>query len=242
MKRFERNYGLSLKCNGNTIINEICSTSTSPKVAIYGNSYAMHLVYGFKEIFKEYSFVQLTQDSCSPFSLLELKKFGNSTCSSFNKNSLDTILNNKSINLVIVSSTFTDLLEEENFNFFKKQIMILEENGIKVIIFSPTPTQKDAKNIGRCLFFYSKNSNSDKCDFFIKELHFNYNEIISRLELLANNNYISVINLSDALCNSNKCFAKLNNKLIYEDTAHLTREGSEYIFYFFKDKLKNLIM
>ena len=241
MKRFERNYGLSLKCNGNTIINETCSTSPSPIVAVYGNSYAMHLVYGFKEIFNEYSFVQLTQDSCSPFSLLEKKKLGNNPCSSFNKNSIETIIDNKSIKLVIVSSSFSDLLEEENFNFFKQQIMILEKNDIKVIIFGPTPTPFYPKNIGRCLFFSLKNNNLEKCDFFLKELNSEYKEIINKLKLLINKNSVSLINLSDALCDSNKCYTSLNSKLIYEDTVHLTREGSEYIFYFFQNKLKTLM-
>ena len=241
IKRFERNYGLSLKCNGNTTINERCSTSLSPEVAIYGNSYAMHLVYGFREIFKDYSFVQLTQDSCSPFSLLELKKFGNNSCSSFNKNSMNTILNNKSINLVIVSSSFSDLLEEENFNFFKQQIMILEKNDIRVIIFGPTPTPSYSKNIGRCLFFSSKYGNLEKCDFFAKDIHSDYKKTINKLKLLTNNNSISLINLSDVICDLNKCYTSLNKKLIYEDTIHLTREGSEYIFNFFKNKLKILM-
>lgn len=233
--RLVSNVGLSLKCNGNTEVSPICSTSNEPKVAIYGNSFAMHLVDGFIDSFPEIGIVQLTQDSCEPFKAIKKKKLGKKSCALFNQKSLHTILTTPSIKVVIISSPFSSIISSPSMDDFNNVIRLLEKEEKQVIIIGPTPTNKE--DHGKCFARNHADNQVEKCNFPRADIFPSYHKIMKQLRLVEQNTNVTLIELTDIICNKSTCNIIDDQVLIFRDTHHLSREGSRFIF----DKIKHLI-
>ena len=134
------NNGLSRQCNGNYSINQACSTGVNPSTAIFGNSYAMHLMDGFISTYPKVAFVQLTQDTCSPYKSNQVKRLGKNDCNMFFESSMATLTQNSEIRNVIISSDFGSLVFDNNINHFKDALQSLKDKGKKVILIGPTLT------------------------------------------------------------------------------------------------------
>lgn len=233
-KRLEFNTGLSMSCNGNYSINSSCSTASYPSSAIFGNSYAMHLVDGFVSTYPNHSFVQLTQDSCSPYKSIQATKFGKIDCNKFYEYSMDTMKKNDEIKNVIISSPFLNLLEGDNTNSFKMTIQSLTKSNKRVIIVGPTVD--NANDTAKC--FISNRNSFENCNFLrnsIKEDHF---KKILALKNIASEMNAEFFDLTDIICDKTTCHASLGTYLIYRDAGHLSREGSRYVIQQLHDKLK----
>lgn len=230
-KRLVNNVGLSLKCNGNTSINATCSTSATPEFAFLGNSYAMHLVDGFKTLYPDKSFVQLTQDSCSPYSYSrvgETKNAGKLACSEFLNLALSTIRNTASIKTVFISSPFGDLVKDENVQAFEKTIKNLLAANKRVIIIGAPPS--NGTNFGKCFMHHQTTQDFEQCNFKRKSLESAYFDSVSRLKSLALKNNIKFLDLTNILCDTHLCKTSVGDILIYRDSGHLSVEGSYYVF------------
>ena len=226
-ERLQNNFGLSIKCNGNHIINSDCATSDTPEVAILGNSYAMHLIDGFKS-YNTINFAQLT-NTC-PFNKDTVVDKRN--CSKFWNEAVQTIIDSKTIRHVIISSHFNTILEEKNHIYFQEILTKLKISKKNIYIIGPTPY--NGIDFAKC---YLKNKNNfSNCNFDKNTVDRKFFQIVKMLDELSFKNNITFIDITNIICNENNCRSFVNNQLIYRDPGHLSREGSKYIFSIINEK------
>lgn len=246
------NYGLSAQCNPSFdkqgALKKECNTSSQPQVAIWGDSYAMHLVPGL--IQKNQSIAQITKSYCGPLlGIAPVTAEYNSTwakaCLMFNKNALEYIVNNDSITHVVISSSLSQYTMFDNGSFLTDEKKIRQssselknalqqtitelQNHNKIpIIISPPP--RSGFDIGNCLV--RKHSDvaifRESCDIIYSDYVKHERDIISLLDDVSKTTF--VINLSEELCNDTKCKTSLNSVPLYRDTGHLSIQGSKTIF------------
>lgn len=256
-KRLIRNTGLATTCavKDNFIVLPECETTKEPKVLIWGDSYAMHLVPGLKAENK-FSFYQATRSSCGPFlnfTHLELPKYNQPwgrKCIKFNDDVLAFIKTKPSIEIVVLSSPFWAHTDKnykgilrlnkseykdvntgveaalEAMAFTVKQIRAL---GKKVVIVSPPPTTDF--HIGVCLERLETGKITagkyKDCSLSLSKVKSRAPHIYEFLERLPKEAGVNAIILSDYLCKEDVCPTMIDGKFLYRDRGHLSYEGSE---------------
>jgi peptidoglycan/LPS O-acetylase OafA/YrhL len=242
------NHGLTRDCEGsfdkNNQLKTACVQGKSPKIAVWGDSYAMHLVPGLSV--KNKQFTQLTKSACGPIiGLAPMTKKHDSVwaqeCLTFNNNAFAYIKSNKNITHVVLSGNFRNYLQFDGENYltengviksdyqlfinaFKHTISELKKLNIVPIIFSPLP--KTGFNIGECLerdFGTALLLREDCTINYNESMHYqqHVNAALEEMEGVA-----KVIWLKNYLCDSNICKVKINDTLIYRDVGHLTVDAS----------------
>jgi len=224
--RLVANFGLAPACNGNHAVTAACATSPAPEIAVWGNSYAMHLVAGLAAAYPDKGFVQLTQDSCAANPELEMKKAGKLGCREFNRRALATIVGSPSITRIVVSSRFHDLVDARNAASFEATIRRLTAVGKQVTIIGPTPS--NGVDFGKC--FVRHGGDFASCDFARRSIDRRHGEIVARLAEVAARSGAEFVDLTDAICAGPVCRASVSGTLIYRDAGHLSREGSRHLF------------
>ncbi len=224
--RLVANFGFAPGCNGNHEVTAACATSPRPEIAVWGNSYAMHLVAGLAAAYPDKGLVQLTQDSCAANPELEIRKAGKLDCREFNRRALATILGSPSITRVLVSSRFHDLVDARNAASFEAAIRRLTAAGKNVTIIGPTPS--NGVDFGKC--FVRHGADFASCDFARRSIERRHGEIVARLAEIAARSGAEFVDLTDAICAGAVCRASVGGTLIYRDGGHLSREGSRYLF------------
>ena len=167
------NYGLSSVCSGSFDeqgrLKQACILGDKPKVAVWGDSYAMHLVPGLSLI--NDGLVQITKSVCGPIIGLapitaKFDEIWAKSCLQFNDNALHYIKNNPTITHVVLSaklSTYVNNTHEEYLTYqgavkvnqqllldaFKNTILTLKKLNIIPVVVSPPP--KSGFDIGECL-------------------------------------------------------------------------------------------
>ena len=245
-ERLDKNYGLHKDCeslfNDSKISSSAnCFTSDSPKVLLWGDSHAMHLVQGIRSSEANIGLQQHTLSSCMPIlgvapihTTEDLAK----KCILFNQSVFDWI-KNSDVEIVILSSLFSGILDKnmlqddgtimknnQNINFVSKKLEQTIKNirslGVKVITVSTTP--KSGWDNGRCIIrsIYFKSS-PDSCDFKL-------DKEIDAFKLLRNLEYdFPVYWLYEDICNLGVCDAIKNDVFIFKDKTHLSKEGSHFL-------------
>ncbi len=227
-KRLASNYGLSLSCNGNSTIRPLCSTSDAPEVAIFGNSYAMHLVEGYVHSHPGTGVVQLTRDSCHPHSRPGPNNKKAKGCSAFLNAAMNTIKATESIKTVILSARFNDILDDRMQHELTEAVQSLTSAGREVVIVGPTPTI--GVDFGKCFIRVQNSEGYSACNYDRSLIPDDYFKIMSRLEDIARSLDASLIDLADYLCGPITCNAVVGDIFVYRDTGHLSREGSRLVF------------
>jgi peptidoglycan/LPS O-acetylase OafA/YrhL len=226
--RLVNNYGLSPGCNGNYSVTPECANSPSPNTAIFGNSYAMHLVEGFRASQPARSLVQLTLQTCSIDPGDAKMVTGRMGCAEFVTRSLQTIIETSSISHVIISSPFDELLRSESLHAFEGVLDRLITAGKRVTIIGPTPT--NGVDFGKCFVRKAGTSRLADCDFERRELPLSHLDIVQRLDSLAKRKSVGFIDLTEMICDQRRCQVSVGGALLYIDSGHLSREGSRYLF------------
>lgn len=227
--RLVSNFGLSLDCNGNYTVDDSCSTSAAPEVAILGNSYAMHLVEGFRHAYPERSIVQLTLDACEPHSLDQRIRAGKMNCSKFLDLTLKTIDATTSVRTVIISSPFSDLLSEDNALAFERTVDAAAGGGKRrVYVFGPTPSS--GADFGKCFVLEVEGGDLTACDFLRDEIQKEHFGIVDRLRRAQEREGFEFVDLTNYICDESVCHSSMDGVFIYRDAGHLSREGSRRIF------------
>ncbi|MEE9326109.1 MAG: acyltransferase family protein [Cocleimonas sp.] len=233
--RLQSNFGLSLACNGNSSISNECITGPEPEVAVYGNSFAMHLVSGLTNSFPKKGLVQLTQDTCEPFENIEIERFGKEKCDVFNKQSINTIVKTSSIRVVIISSPFHTFTSDVARVEFVKTINQLELAGKKVVVIGPPPS--NGADHGKCFARKFSTNKTAQCNFPVKEVKPAYQKIMQQLRVVQTLTNMTLIDLKDVICDNSICNVVDGDVVIFRDRGHLSREGSRYVI----DKVKHLL-
>lgn len=216
----QHNNGWGLKCNGNTEINEICSTSASPKLAVLGNSFAMVWVNPIRST-SAVDLVQLTQDSCAVGFVDQVEDVNAKPCAQFYQSALKTIIDSSSVEQVIISSPFTREVSSENFQRSFSELLH-QLNKKQVIIIGPTP--RAPFNVGECILKSKLYGNLD-CGFAVKPEH--YQKIKKLNEIVSDLKNVKFIDITESICTKGRCEMKIGKSdAMYIDSGHLSNSGA----------------
>jgi peptidoglycan/LPS O-acetylase OafA/YrhL len=247
------NFGLGAECSysGKFTEKSSCMTSKYPRVAVWGDSFAMHLVPGLLVSSFGSALVQVTQSSCGPVLELAIVQPSGSektaaaaaSCIRFNRSAFDYLTAQRSVEYVIMSSPLDYMLDTGSMYLsgdevvrvndrlllerYAATIEALRRVGKKVIIVAPTPTVDF--NIGLCQERLESGRpiiGRTTCDF--KEAAYltarrNVVAFLQELERTAN---VTVLWPKDALCLQGVCRAVIDGKFVYRDAGHFSHEGS----------------
>ncbi|WOJ95029.1 acyltransferase family protein [Congregibacter variabilis] len=246
--RLSSNQGLHPDCSGNNpdlLMN--CQTTDQPRVLVWGDSYAMHLVDGIKASSGQIGLAQRTQSVCGP--ILDIAplnsrypKAWGEKCIENNDRVIDYLERSAGITHVVMSSPYMGYVGQEKTVLLRdgtttlgvhvtksallKTIARIKELGKTPIIVSPTP--QDGSDIGKCLvraeLFHAALSN---CDLIFNKGDYGNQLAFDLLESVEES--VNVIWLDDYLCSNRRCSAALNSVFIYRDHGHLSKEGGRYV-------------
>lgn len=247
-ERLKVNHGLDSECEGVFTTSVRCRTGSDPKVMLWGDSYAMHLVQAVlaSPSFEGNSLIQFTKSMCSPIIGLALSsrkhsKVWSRGCVLFNDQVRDWLKNDDDIEYVIMSSPLGLLFNEiydatgalrpaseevvlaamnETANFVKSL-------GKKPVFVSPPP--RSGENLSKCsthnLVF--KGNEFIDCAFTVAEFSEEHAAVMAFL--MRPDLVLPVLDLGKFTCESGRCFTFVEGINIYRDVGHLSHEGSEFI-------------
>ncbi|RLA20353.1 MAG: hypothetical protein DRQ62_10675 [Gammaproteobacteria bacterium] len=250
------NIGLSKTCSQGKVFvqpGSSCMTSDKPEIALWGDSYMMHLVPGLKiDPTLGSSLVQITKAACAPIRGIasldsNYDESWAKTCLAFNEKAFQYIQNIKSIKFVILSSPFSGYFDNEQQKLFvegKKiigsralaielmvqTIVALQRAGKQPIIISPPP--KSGFNIGECLEREATGVlvlGQPDCNIQVVDYHSFQKGVIEALEEIGQRTGIDIVWLNEITCNAEVCITKVGDTYIYKDAGHLTVAGSEWL-------------
>ncbi len=136
------NFGFSEACEYKTLFaprNE-CRNSKTPKLLVWGDSFAMHLVPGVLHEWKNGGVIQATRSQCGPFLGLAprrtiqpehgtvMDKTWAEQCIQFNQSVVDFLHTANSIEIVVLSSPISEYLIKDNY----EHVMLREDTFVSV--------------------------------------------------------------------------------------------------------------
>ena len=232
---------------------ERCTSGPDPIVAVWGDSYAMHLVPGLlNNPGLPGAMVQITKSSCAPIRGIAAIEPGFDAvwakgCVAFNEKALDFILETPSIRFVILSSPFIAHFSHGPLELFywdkqltadrnlaiqqmKETLLLIKAAGKEPILISPPPMP--GYDIGECLVRRASGLlvfGREGCDFSLSETHDYQGGVVEALNMLSRETDTPVLWLSKLTCNQNRCATMIDGIPIYRDGGHLTVEASKKI-------------
>lgn len=241
----ELSIGLGKTCNGK-ILPE-CATSAEPELAVWGDSFAAHLVDGIiaSAPNNQASVIQLTMTTCGPFFDIapNIKEASwPEGCLEHNANVIQLLESTPSIRYVVVSSPFAvylsspELLTRHNGlvpssyetvrSEFLKTLSWIRSNGMMPVVFAPPP--RSGKDTGLCnerahLF----GASSDFCSMPTAEVKA-FSPLVDKLMSDVAKSF-PVVTVEDYLCDADACRAAEEDVPVYRDDGHFSRKGSEVL-------------
>ncbi|WP_439106127.1 acyltransferase family protein [Congregibacter sp.] len=227
-----------------------CKTDPNPKVAVWGDSYAMHLVPGLRENpATSDSIIQLTRSGCTPATDLAHLTKGTAQarqCRRFNARALRYILESPSLKYVVLSSPFGyffdsghRLLIQDEMVPYSKHLVVADliatidtllEAGKTPLIISPPVFA--GYNVGECLEREMTGAlilGRDGCKLPLEFHLARQAPVINGLNEVSKETGIKILWLSDLMCEGKSCQSKLGNVPLFRDRGHLTDEGSKLL-------------
>ena len=252
------NSGFDQVCNQKGLFMELrsCQSSGTPKMLVWGDSFAMHLVPGLAN--GHLGVIQATRDSCGPVlnvavirSRLGYLRQWSESCIGFNQSVIKYLATRPEIEVVVLSSLFQYYLAPDAHGIrfkdgknvhvrFSEAIIVegllqtiraIQSLGKRVIIIGPTPTS--GHNIGLCLerkdaglLILGENFN---CAIRQIDVENHRKKILLMLSSVSNQSGDIVLNLIDLLCRNKTCPTQIENTFLYSDHHHITVAGSKAI-------------
>lgn len=226
--------GLNKSCNGNINFTSSCRTSSEPEVAILGNSYAAHLIFGIIENIPDIKLIQFTYDGCSPldFDFIKYDKFY-SKCEKFNISVYNELKRDyllKKLKFIIIAGAENSFKNNQYKIELEEKLKIFKENNIKIIIVGNLPLQEKEVNIGRCFLLNKlRNNEFDNCNYPKNKIRNEVLKINKELKSFSIFNNFQYFDLIDVLCNQNTCLVSDKNGFYINDVDHFTKYGSNFI-------------
>ena len=247
-ERVGPNYGLDPTCDGMRSFDATCRTSEAPEIAVWGDSYAMHLVDALIASESKTKVIQLTKSACGP--MLGLAPITSSIspamaqdCIDFTSSVLHWLERNRSVRYVVLSSRFAHYVSGDSRVLSANKIVPgslvlvktallrtiseLRSHGLVPILVSPPPSA--TYDIGHCLLEATVlTQDLSLCDFSAKDFYARDASIVGLFDSLKGK--VEQIRLDQVLCDIEKCQASDGGKTFwYGDTGHLSVEGSAEI-------------
>lgn len=122
------NFGLSESCEYKTsfVVKPECRTTDKPKLLVWGDSFAMHLIPGLALSWTDGGLIQATRSQCGPFLGMAPKDIIKpaqgtyksqswaESCIEFNQSVIDFLRDSPQIKTVVLSSPFSQYVTTEN--------------------------------------------------------------------------------------------------------------------------------
>lgn len=247
------NTGLAVSCDQSGVFQNLpeCSTTAHPKMLVWGDSHAMHLVPGLKDA--EGGIGQATRSACGPF--LGIAPFldvsavysrdAAKACIKFNDSVAKYLATDTSIEVVVLAAALS---------LYRPHVLLMDRDGNErpataaevanaamataaevrklgkrlVIVGSPP---WGAFNIGACTERVSAGLLSlgafADCRVSVERYKASSAPEIALLATISEQARIPAVRLSDFLCRNQSCETMIEGGPLYLDDAHLTIRGSE---------------
>lgn len=241
----------------------LCQTSSSPRTLLWGDSFAMHLAEGIRTTSSS-GLVQATKEVCGP--ILGIAPYSRTgqynrkwadDCISFNASVLKFLQRTAEIDLVVLSSAFTQYVGEgewgalfqitDNRSFdtippgtqldvtvgsMHATIDAIRALGKRVVIVAPPP--RGNFDVGRCLERTMGNkvvagAPDSLCRITTETYQTQNAQVRSLLARISVEANIQVIYFDKLLCDDRFCQTRLDGIPLYVDGGHLTYDGSRAI-------------
>jgi peptidoglycan/LPS O-acetylase OafA/YrhL len=238
-----RAWGLGRKCEDAAI--PACATSDAPEMAIWGDSFARHLVNGVMASRPDARLVQLTKSKCAPFVAMTWIPDGESAawpseCLQNNSDIMNYIANTASLKYVVLSSPFINsMLAPEvlmangshttgGYDLVRQNMIDtlnqIQSRGVQPVVFAPPPRNGIDKGI--CVARALKiGVSSSQCRIDARE-SLAYDRLVIRLMHDVSKLY-PVLDMRPYLCDREKCNVEDMGVPLYENEGHLSANGSE---------------
>lgn len=227
-----------------------CRTTEQPKVAVWGDSYAMHLIPGLlQNPATGRSIVQLTRSGCTPGARVvvmvgDRKRAQN--CRDFNQRMLRFLLRTPTVESVVLSSPFGNFLKhwkqvlsDDELVPYDQQLVVrdlvrvvlqLQRAGKQVLIVSPPP--HPGFDIGECVEREATGAlvlGRTSCNFSLEGHLFRQRMVVGGLQRVVARTQVPILWLSDLMCRDGVCEASRGGVPLYRDRGHLSIVGSELL-------------
>ena len=241
----EPSLGIGKRCDG--MIDLSCGTSLEPEMAVWGDSYARHLVQGIIASNPDVRLVQLTRNSCGPFFDLApympaLDADWPKQCVEHNKRIQEFLLASNSIRYVVVSSALTQYLNAEALyvsnggpappdvktlaDSLAGSVAWLRQNGFEPVIVAPPP--RDGDDRGTCNARARLIGTSGAACLMPAERVGAYDR--TTFEILAGiSENFPVVDFTTYLCDAARCRSEDNGISLFENYGHFSAPGSRHI-------------
>jgi peptidoglycan/LPS O-acetylase OafA/YrhL len=247
------NYGLPfIGCNAFDYKFSVCATKPEAEIFLWGDSFAAHLTQFFDS--EERGLVQATMSSCFPntsFTPYENSGAYNHSwaqnCHKFANNALKYAIESEHIKFVVISSTYTWPLNNENsydgksirsitrqeyLEALAKDIKSLRLSGKEVVIVGPTPTSNKhpLECAKKLLLAHNSGVRLDKRKMSQCDFEYPFNKIDTFLQDLSIKADVAVVDPRSILCDENNiCSVFVEGFPVYKDWGHLSPYGARRI-------------
>ncbi|OYU17893.1 MAG: hypothetical protein CFE34_13365 [Rhodobacteraceae bacterium PARR1] len=246
--KLRANYGLDKACISGTLDDPTCSTGPHPKVLVWGDSFAMHLMAGIVAQQPGLAVRQVTISGCGP--LLNISPLVGNTardgirrCIAHNSAVLEYLRRTPSIELVILASAYRQYFDADarialsDGQFLaggNRAAQYLAETarqagmlGRRVWLVAPPP--RNGNELGQCLAkSVLFDFDASVCDFDLEASTKHQGHIFAILREMESHG-AGVVWPETALCEAGRCRASAPGVFIYRDGEHLSNEGSRYM-------------
>lgn len=235
-----------------------CSTGPLPTIALWGDSYAMHLVPGLRKITAEGpelgDFVQVAKPACAPVrELVSIDSEHGETwarlCQTFNDRAFELIAGSATVRYVILSSPFSGYLDQGPLKALYRGTPTSVDRNVVIDRFAATlngliahgktpilvaPPPRPGYDVGSCQEQKLHGLllfGRASCDFDVAEYRNRQKGIVEGLREVSRRTGVQVVWLDESLCDADgKCRTSLEDGTsIYKDDGHLTVRGSEWL-------------
>jgi SGNH domain (fused to AT3 domains) len=232
-----------------------CRLPGVPRVALWGDSYAMHWAAGLASILGGKGVVQMTKSDCGP--LLGVSYINQShqkpwaqSCIRFNDSALKFVSDTPTIDTVVLASVFNQYVDGENrqqlvgnslqpvsveisAERFLETISALRKLGKRVIVLAPPPSV--TFDIGACLERKSAGlpvfvGGRIDCNFGYSDYLAAKRNVIELLKIVEGRTDTEIVWPEKLTCNAEArggvCVTQVDRIPLYRDSGHLTSDGS----------------
>ncbi len=234
--------GLGKKCDA--VADLACATSPKPEVAVWGDSFARHLVDGVIASKPDVRLVQLAKNNCGPFLNLApvVSRLGRNwpqDCARYNDDVRRFLLANRSIRYVVLSSQLSQYLQQETVlvdgrkempsevsllsDGLRTTLAWLKANGFEAVFVAPTP--HDGRDTGLCVARARLLGEPDqRCEPALKDVR-KYDQDVLKVVADIADEY-PVVSFMNYLCDADSCKVEDKGVSLFEDFGHFSEQGS----------------
>ncbi|MCK3779594.1 acyltransferase [Ensifer sesbaniae] len=234
--------GLGKKCDA--VADLRCATSPKPEVAVWGDSFARHLVDGVIASKPDVRLVQLAKNNCGPFLNLapvvpRLGRDWPQDCVRYNDDVRRFLLANRSIRYVVLSSQLSQYLQEETVlvdghkevpsgtsvlsEGLRETLAWLKANGFEAVFVAPTP--HDGRDTGLCIARARLLGQPDRrCEPALKDVRKYDRDVLKVVADIADE--YPVVSFMNYLCDADSCKVEDKGVPLFEDFGHFSEQGS----------------